>query len=390
MRRTELLQTKLQRPRVPRQYLPRPRLIERLDQGAQGALTLVCAAAGYGKTTLVSSWVETLLTMKNSKPAPPVAWLTLDERDSDLGLFLRYCISALRVIFPDACPATSGLLRATRKPPFDLLCAAIINELACLPSDFVLVLDDHHLIRGTAIPDFFSELERHWPQPMHLVLISRHVPALSLASMRAKGQLTEIRARDLRFTPDEAAEYLRKGVRRPLSRPGIELLERYTEGWIAGLQLASISLRDADDPERMLANLTDLQVEFVDYLANDVLSRQPAPILSFLFQTAVLESFSVALCTDVVRSEDPEWSPWRCIDWIDRHNLFITALDSKKVWYRLPPDVSDGASPACHGRVGTGTDGRIAGEGCHLVREPGPGRRSGCARPRSRRTRIGQ
>ena len=205
-------------------------------------------------------------------------------------------------MFPDACAATISLLQATRQPPFDLLCATLINEIAALPQDFILVLDDYHLITGAAVPDLFGEFERHWPQPMHLVLLSRHMPALSLASLRAKGQLTEIRARDLRFTPDEAAAYLEQALRTPLSQPAIELLERRTEGWIAGLQLASLSLRDAEDPEGLLAGLSGLDAGFADYLADDVLSRQPAAILSFLLQTAILDQF----LRRAVRSRDLE------------------------------------------------------------------------------------
>ena len=175
--------------------MPRPRLFERLDQGSQTPLTLVCAAAGYGKTTLVSSWIEGLPTGRGKVTPPlPAAWITLDERDSDLGLLLRYFTAALRTMFPDACAATLSLLRATRQPPFDLLCATLINEIAALPQEFILVLDDYHLITGAAVPDLFGEFERHWPQPMHLVLLSRYKPTLSLASLRAKGRLTEVHA----------------------------------------------------------------------------------------------------------------------------------------------------------------------------------------------------
>ena len=186
-----LLQTKLQRPRVARHFVPRPRLIERLEQGSQGPLTLVAAAAGYGKTTLVSSWIESFVAA-NDAARRPAAWITLDERDSDLGLFLRYFVAGVRTIFPGACAATVDLLQATRQPAFDLLCATLINEIAAIPQDFILVLDDCHLIGGTDVPDLLSELARYWPQPLHLVLISRYVPTLALASLRAKGQLAEI------------------------------------------------------------------------------------------------------------------------------------------------------------------------------------------------------
>ena len=214
---TALLQTKLQRPRVTRHFVMRPRLMERLDYGTQGPLTLVAAAAGYGKTTLVSSWIESFAA-ENEAARRPVAWITLDERDSDLGLFLRYFIAGVHTMFPGACATTSGLVQATRPPAFDLLCTTFVNEIAAIPHDFILVLDDCHLISGTGVPDLLSELARHWPQPLHLVLISRYVPPLALTTLRAKGQLTEIRARDLRFTPAESAAYLEMALSVPLSQ----------------------------------------------------------------------------------------------------------------------------------------------------------------------------
>ena len=334
MRTMQLLQPKLQRPRIPRHFVPRPRLFERLDQGSQGPLTLVCAGAGYGKTTLVSAWIESLAARNQSATRQPAAWISLDERDSDLDIFLRYFIAGLHTMFADPCPNTSSLLQATRQPPLEVLCATLINEIACLPQDFILVLDDHHAIVGRAVDDLFRELEYHWPQPMHLVLISRHNPALSLDAWRAKGRLTEIRARDLRFTADEAAAYLRHALRTPLSQTAIELVERRTEGWIAGLQLASLVLQDAEDPEGLLASLSGSNAEFADYLAHDVLSHQPAAIQSFLFQTAILDQFCVALCETAIPAEDPEWSARRCIDWVERSNLFLVSLDSHKEWYR--------------------------------------------------------
>ena len=191
--------------RGPRHLVPRARLLERLDQGAQGPLTVVCAGAGYGKTTLVSSWIEALAepaecappgVLTGANPATsrvPTAWISLDERDSELGLFLRYLVVALQTMFPDACPATSSLLQAARRPPVDRLSATLINEIAALPQDFILVIDDYHRISGTAVPEMFGEFERHWPQPLHLVLISRHMPTVSLPRWRAQGQLTEIR-----------------------------------------------------------------------------------------------------------------------------------------------------------------------------------------------------
>ncbi len=334
MRSSELLQTKFQRPRIPHHYISRPRLLNRLDQGTQGPLTLVCAAAGHGKTTLVSAWAEARAAGQGASMPNPVIWISLDDRDGDLGLFLRYFIAGLRTQFTEACAKTVNLLQATRQPPFDVLCTTLINEVAALPQEFTLVLDDYHLISGTGVPNLFAEFQRHWPQPLHLVLISRYVPVGMLASMRAKGQLTEIRTRDLRFTPEETELYLKQVLPTPLSRPALELLERQTEGWIAGLQLAGLSLWDAKDPETMLANLSGLEVEFADFLMQDVLSHQPAQILSFLLQTAVLPQFCVTLCDVVVAYEDPAWRARRCIDWLIEHNLFVTSLDHRGEWYR--------------------------------------------------------
>ena len=194
------------------------------------------------------------------------------------------------------------------------------------------MLDDHHRITGTAVPELLGEFERHWPQPMHLVLISRHTARFVAGRLARKGQLTEIRARDLRFTPDEAAAYLELALRKPLSRPAIELVERRTEGWIAGIQLASLMLRDAEDSEGLLADLSGQDAGFAEYLTADVLSHQPAAILSFLLQTAILDQFCVALCEAAISSEE-EWNARRCIDWVERHNLFVSSLDSHKEWY---------------------------------------------------------
>jgi LuxR family maltose regulon positive regulatory protein len=334
MRTVELLQPKLQRPRVPRYYLPRPRLIERLDEGAQGPLTLVCAGAGYGKTTLVCSWIESRAARNGQLGHEHIIWLSLDERDSDLDVFLRYLIAGLRTAFSGACPNTSALLLGTMQAPFDVLAATVINEIAGLPDDFVLVLDNYHLVGGTAVPDFFGELERHWPQSMHLVLLSRYAPPLSLATLRARGLLTEIRTRDLRFTHDEIGEYLLRAAQAPLSPSGINSIERRTEGWVAGLQLVSIAMRNADDPDVVLASLAGLQTDFADYVASELLAHQPAPVRSFLLETSILEDFSIELCDDVLEAEDPEWSVRRCIDWIESRNLFVTSLDSRREWYR--------------------------------------------------------
>ena len=211
---SSLLFTKLNRPPVTGDRVDRPRLIEQLDRGLQqGPLTLVCAAAGFGKTTLVSSWIESLTAGRGGVTPPlPSAWLSLDEDDSDLVVFLRYFVAAIRTVFPEACAETLALLGAPYPTAQAPLVVALSNELERLPARVVLVLDDYHAIRGEAVHDFLSELMRHWPQRLHLVLISRSSPPLPLANLRAKGQVAEIRTRDLRFTPEEAAAFLGEGV----------------------------------------------------------------------------------------------------------------------------------------------------------------------------------
>ena len=332
MRTMQLLQTKLQRPRVPRHFVPRPRLSARLDQGSQGPLTLVCAGAGYGKTTLVSAWIESLAAGNQSR-REPVAWIALDERDSDLGLFLHYFIAGLRTMFVDACPATFSLLRATRQPPFTVLSATLINEIAALPQDFILVLDDYQWITGTAVPELFNEFERHWPQSMHLVLISRHTPTLSLAPWRAKGQLTEIRAsrlavhtgRSCRISGTGAADAPQPTRHRTARTPHRGLDRRLAVG-----QPVAAGCRRCRRPGgRSVGRGCRIRRVF----GGDVLAQQPPAIVSFLLQTAILDPFCVALCEAVISTEDPEWSAHRCIEWVERRNLFVSSLDSHKEWY---------------------------------------------------------
>ena len=386
MRTIELLQTKLQRPRVPRHFVPRPRLVEATRRGRTGT-----ADVGLRGGRLRQNHAGEFLDRKSCRQEPvddrqPVAWISLDERDSDLGFFLRYLIAGLRTIFPDACPATSSLLGATRQPPLDVLCTTLINEITSLPHDFIVVLDDYHRITGTVVPELFREFERHWPQRMHLVLISRYIPALALASWRAKGQLTEIRARDLRFRPDEAAAYLEMALQRPLSQEAIALVERRTEGWAAGVQLASLLLRDTEDPEGLLVGLSGDDAGFAEYLMDDVLPHQPAAILSFLLQSAIPDQFCVSLCEAVISIDDPEWSVRRCIDWVERHNLFVSSLDNHQGMVRISPDVSRWAAPTRQGRARPRPCSRVPAQGSRLVREPWPDGRSRAARPGSQRS----
>jgi LuxR family transcriptional regulator, maltose regulon positive regulatory protein len=336
-----LLFTKLNRPPVTSDWIDRPRLIEQLNRGLQqGPLTLVCAAAGFGKTTLVSSWIESLAA--SGRPPMPAAWLSLDENDSDLVVFLRYFVATIRTVFPEACAETLALLGAPYPTGQAPLVVALGNDIERLPARLVLALDDYYTVRGEAVHDFLSELLRHLPQRLHLVLISRSNPPLPLANLRAKGQVVEIRTRDLRFTSEEAAAFLDNVLAVPLSRSAADLLDQRLEGWIAGLRLLTLSLSAGADAETGLAGLSGTNAEITDYLVDEVMSSQTPAILRFLLATSILDRFCAPLCecvlgceaSSVAGSDGPPYDVRACIQWLESNNLFVIPLDNDRQWYR--------------------------------------------------------
>ena len=330
-----LLQTKLHRPRLPHNSGRTSRLLEVLNHGIDHPLTLVCAPAGFGKTTLVSTWLERIAADQPAAAASlPAAWLSLDENDSDLNLFLRYFIAALRTIFKDACEKTLALLQARQQPPDAVLYATLSNELAQLPGEAILVLDDYHTIRGMEVHNLLIELARHWPRPLHLVLISRIDPPLPLTSLRAKGMLHEIRTQNLRFTSEETAAYLSQAQLALRSQTDLHLLEERFEGWPAGLHLAALSLRSASSQESVLSALSSENPNITGYLVDEVLAHQVPAIQTFLLKTSILDRFCASLCEAVIGEIDPAWNARACLDWIERSDLFITPLDDRREWYR--------------------------------------------------------
>ena len=264
----------------------------------------------------------------------PSAWLSLDENDSDLNLFLRYFIAALRTIFNEACEETLALLQARQQPPEAVLYTTFSNELEELPGEFILVLDDYHTIHGVEVHNLLSELARHWPKPLHLVLISRISPPIPLASLRAKGMISEIRTQDLRFTPEETAAYLSQAQFALLSQNALPLLEERFEGWPAGLHLAALSLRSAGSQEAVLSALSSENANITGYLVDEVLTHQFPAIHSFLLKTSILDRFCASLCEAVIGEIDPAWNARACLDWIERSELFIIPLDNRREWYR--------------------------------------------------------
>ena len=314
-----LLQTKLHQPRLPQDLFMRARLVELLNHDIDRPLILVCAPAGFGKTTLVSNWLRLMHADQTEASANlPAAWLSLDENDSDLTIFLRYFIAALRTIFKDACEETLGLNPAAAASPNKVIYATLSNELETLSGECVLVLDRFHTIQGEEVHNLLTELVRHWPGPLHMVLISRISPPIALSAFRARGMLSEIRTRDLRFTPEETAAYLSKTQFALMGKSALPMLEERFEGWPAGLHLAALSMRSADSQAAVLAALSSENPNITGYLVDEVLAHQLPAIHSFLLKTSILDRFCAGLCEAVVGEVDPAWNGRLCLDWIER------------------------------------------------------------------------
>ncbi|HEX2048770.1 MAG TPA: hypothetical protein VHF27_13470 [Acidimicrobiales bacterium] len=302
-----LLETKLHVPRQGRRLVDRARLRERLSRGAESALTLVSAPAGFGKTTLLTEWVGAL-----PADGPPVAWLSLDGRDNDPALFWTYVVAALRVAVGPDIGATALSLLESSKAPIDAVLAAMLNDLLALPGDLVLVLDDYHLIEARQVHDGVAFLLGHRPPQLHLVVAGRADPPLSLARLRGEGELVEIRAADLRFTPEESGAYLDAEMGPVLTARDVATLAARTEGWVAALQLAALSMQGRDDLSSFIAGFAGDDRYIVDYLAEEVLERQPEDAREFLVRTSILDRLTGPLCDAVTgqAAAAPGWWPW--------------------------------------------------------------------------------
>ena len=325
---TALLETKLYVPRSRRGLVPRPRLSERLDRGAGSTLMLVSAPAGFGKTTLLTEWLA-------AGPAAPgderlAAWLSLDQSDNDPASFWTYVIAALRTAAPGVGESALTLLQAPQPPPIETVLTALLNDLAAMTREIVLVLDDYHVIDVRAVQDGMAFLLDHAPPGLHVVIAGRADPALPLARLRARGELAETRAAELRFTPDEAAAYLNETMGLPLTARDVAALEGRTEGWIAALQLAALSMQGRDDIAGFIAGFAGDDRYVVDYLAEEVLQRQPDRVQAFLLQTSILSRLSGPLCDAVTGQGDGK----AMLAALDRGNLFLVALDDRRRWYR--------------------------------------------------------
>ncbi len=304
----------------------RPRLVERLNGGLSAGrkLTLISAPAGFGKTTLAGEWVAGC--------GRPAAWLSLDEGDNDPIRFLIYLVSALQTINADMGEGVLTSLQSPQPPPVESILTALLNEIAAVPHNFILVLDDYHVIDAKPVDEALAFLLEHLPPQMHLVITTREDPHLPLARLRARAQLTELRAADLRFSSAEAAEFLNQLMGLNLSGENIAALETRTEGWIAGLQLAALSMQGREDTAGFIKSFTGSHHFVLDYLVEEVLQKQSESIRTFLLRTSILDRLYGPLCDAVLPGSS---APGQAtLEYLEHSNLFIIPLDNERRWYR--------------------------------------------------------
>ncbi len=322
-----LLRTKFYVPPIRSTQIARPRLTDLIKAGLERSLILVSAPAGYGKTTLVSNWLK--------ETQVPSAWLSLDGGDNDPSRFLQYLAASLQSIAPGIEDNFLGVLQGIQPAQFDNVINLLVNELASVSTPFVLVLDDFHVIQSEPALKILSYLLEHLPPQMHLAILTRTDPPLPLARLRVRGQLLDIRAEQLRFTNAEIAAFLNDAMGLTLSASDLSALERRTEGWIAGLQLAALSMQGCQDIHGFVSAFTGSHHYVMDYLAEEVLRLQPRRVGTFLLQTSILDRLCGALCEAVVDVDaaEPVDGQGR-LETLEETNLFVIPLDDERHWYR--------------------------------------------------------
>jgi len=330
-----IIQTKLYRPPLQADFIPRPKLAKQLEGWQQRPLTLISASAGYGKSTLVSSWLESL--------DYPSAWLSLDEYDNDLKLFLTYLLTCIQTPFPDAVNGTVALMEGADLPPLRVLSNSLTNEMNHLPQRLVLVIDDYHVINDSRIDELLSELLKHPPRPLHLVIVTRTDPHINLNKLRALGQVTEIRTQQLRFSVSDTIELIEGILRVEVDKEAASLLEEKTEGWVTGIRLAALSMHHREDAQEMLRRLAVEHRYIWDYLMSEILFALKPEIEEFLVKTALLDRFCTPLCDAILGNSDgksmmlPATNAAKSqgiLEDLQQENLFIIPLDGQRRWFR--------------------------------------------------------
>jgi LuxR family transcriptional regulator, maltose regulon positive regulatory protein len=322
-----VLATKLYKPPARSNAVHRRRLLDRLDEGRGQALVLVSAPAGFGKSTLLSAWVD---ERSRQNPGHRVAWLTLDEADSDPARFLLYVAAALHGAEPGCGADAMSALQSPQSMSSEAILTELVNEMDGVSADLLLVLDDYHAVRSTEVDGLLAFLLEHRPARLQVAVVTRVDPMLPLARLRARGELTEIRAADLRFSEEEAARFLRLVMGLELSADDVKALESRTEGWIAGLQLAALSLRAQKDASAFIRSFGGSHRFVLDYLGEEVLRSLPPSTQSFLLRSSILERFCGPLCDALVPGGDGQ----RTLEDLERANLFVVPLDGERRWYR--------------------------------------------------------
>ncbi len=320
----ELLTSKLFIPPLRSNLVPRPRLVQLLNEGlsTKRKLTLVSAPAGFGKTTLVVDWLKQI--------GLPVAWLSLDEADNDLPRFLAYLAAAFLKVDEEIGELLRSALQSPQLPAVEIVLTGFLNEIALRTDPLILVLDDYHLIKETAVFEVMEFLLNHQPPQLHLVITTREDPDLPLVRLRARDQLNEIRARDLRFTQAETDIFLRGVMGLALSEQDLYALEGRTEGWVVGLQLAGLSMQKQADLKSFIADFSGSHRHILDYLTGEVIQQQPEDIRTFLLQTSILDRLSGSLCDALSGRNDSD----RVLAHLETANLFVIPLDEERRWYR--------------------------------------------------------
>lgn len=328
-----VLNTKLFIPPSRSSLVMRPDVLEKLEQGLTHAVTLVSAPAGFGKTTLLSEWYET----KAGKMIP-LAWLSLDPEDNDTARFLLYLAASLDTLEEGISDSVFPLLEMNQPPAPSVILTALINKLIdTLPTPFILVLDDYHVITSPAVRDAFLFLTENLPPQMRIVILTREDPLLPLARLRVQQKLTEIRATDLRFSLEESAVFLNQIMGLDLAANEIETLETRTEGWIAGLQMAAISMQGREDKSNFIRTFASSHRYIFDYLIEEVLGRQTSEIQDFLVKTSILDRMCASLCNAVTGRDDSQG----VLIQLEQMNLFVIPLDDQRTWYRYHHLFSD-------------------------------------------------
>ena len=319
-----LITTKLLMPSLHKRLVTRPVLLDHVSAGLKGKFTLVSAASGYGKTTLMAEWLS------ERGKGFPVAWISLDGGDNDQARFLSYLIAALQNVQEGLGSDTGAMMQGTQSPPDEAILSLLINELATVPKDFALILEDYHVVELREIHEMMVFLLEHLPPQMHLVFLTRSDPPFPLARFRALGELVEIRARDLRFSFNDVDRFINGVLGLKISKANIQILFNRTEGWITGLQLAALSIQGHDNPSGLISAFGSGHDYIVDYLIEEVLERQPDYLRKFLLQTSILNRLNGPICDALTGQSGGEAT----LEYLEKANLFVTPLGGDARWYR--------------------------------------------------------